>query len=26
VRVMFKPLGGGSLEQYLALIGRDRPD
>jgi hypothetical protein len=30
LRVMFKPLTGGTtggtLEQYLALISRDRPD
>ncbi len=26
IRVMVKPLGGGSLEQYLSLIERDRPD
>jgi ribosomal protein S18 acetylase RimI-like enzyme len=26
LRVMFKPLAGGSLEQYLALVARDRPN
>jgi len=26
IRVMFKPLAGGSLQEYLALIARDRPD
>ena len=26
LRVMFKSLAGGSLEQYLSLIERDRPD
>ncbi len=26
VRVMIKPLRGGTLEQYLALVERDRPD
>jgi GNAT superfamily N-acetyltransferase len=26
LRVMFKPLAGGTLEQYLALVARDRPD
>jgi GNAT superfamily N-acetyltransferase len=26
IRVMFKPLAGGSLRDYLALIARDRPD
>jgi GNAT superfamily N-acetyltransferase len=26
LRVMFKPLTGGTLEQYLALVARDRPD
>jgi hypothetical protein len=26
VRVMFKPLAGGSLAQYLALVERDRQD
>ena len=26
MRVMFKPLAGGSLQEYLALIARDRPD
>lgn len=25
IRVMFKPLGGGSLREYLALIARDSP-
>jgi hypothetical protein len=25
VRVMFKPLNGGSLAGYLALVGRDHP-
>ena len=26
LRVMWKPLTGGTLAQYLALVGRDRPD
>jgi GNAT superfamily N-acetyltransferase len=26
LRVMFKPLAGGSMEQYLTLVGRDRPE
>jgi GNAT superfamily N-acetyltransferase len=26
IRVMVKPLAGGSLEQYLSLIERDRPE
>ena len=26
LRVLFKPLAGGTLEQYLALLARDRPD
>lgn len=26
LRVMFKPLAGGSMAQYLALVERDRPD
>jgi GNAT superfamily N-acetyltransferase len=26
VRVMGKPLAGGSLEQYLSIVPRDRPD
>lgn len=26
VRVMFKPLEGGSLDEYLALVERDRPE
>ncbi|NRF72117.1 GNAT family N-acetyltransferase [Aquincola sp. S2] len=26
LRVMFKPLAGGTLEQYLALVPRDRPE
>ena len=26
IRVMFKPLAGGSLAEYLALVARDRPD
>jgi hypothetical protein len=26
IRVMFKPLAGGSLQEYLALVARDRPD
>ncbi len=26
LRVMFKPLAGGTLEQYTALVARDRPD
>jgi GNAT superfamily N-acetyltransferase len=26
LRVMFKPLAGGTLEQYLAIIERDRPE
>lgn len=26
IRVMVKPLAGGSIEQYLALIERDRPE
>jgi hypothetical protein len=26
VRVMFKPLAGGTLEQYLTLVPRDRPE
>ncbi len=25
MRVMFKPLAGGTLEEYLALVERDRP-
>lgn len=25
IRVMFKPLAGGTLEQYLSLVERDRP-
>jgi len=26
VRVMVKPLGGGRIDEYLALVARDRPD
>ena len=26
MRVMYKPLAGGTLEEYLALVERDRPD
>ena len=26
VRVMVKPLAGGTLPAYLALVARDRPD
>jgi GNAT superfamily N-acetyltransferase len=26
IRVMYKPLAGGSLQEYLALVARDRPD
>ena len=26
VRVMFKPLSGGNLEQYVSLLERDRPE
>jgi len=26
LRVMYKPLAGGTLEQYLSLIARDRPE
>jgi len=26
LRVLVKPLSGGSVEQYLALVARDRPD
>jgi hypothetical protein len=26
LRVMFKPLSGGNLEQYLAVLERDRPE
>lgn len=26
VRVLMKPLGGGNVADYLALVGRDRPD
>ncbi len=26
VRVLMKPLGGGAVAEYLALVGRDRPD
>ena len=26
VRVMVKPLAGGTLARYLTLVGRDRPD
>ncbi len=26
IRVMFKPLAGGTLEQYLSLVARDRPE
>jgi GNAT superfamily N-acetyltransferase len=26
IRVMVKPLAGGTLEQYLSLVSRDRPD
>ncbi len=26
LRIMFKPLAGGTLEQYLSLIERDRPE
>ena len=26
LRVMFKPLAGGTLEQYLSIIARDRPE
>jgi hypothetical protein len=25
IRVMFKPLAGGTLADYLALVERDRP-
>jgi hypothetical protein len=25
IRVMYKPLCGGSIDQYLALVERDRP-
>ena len=26
LRVMFKPLAGGSIAQHLALVERDRPE
>lgn len=26
LRVMFKPLAGGTPEEYLSLVSRDRPD
>jgi GNAT superfamily N-acetyltransferase len=26
VRVLMKPLAGGTVDEYLALVGRDRPD
>jgi len=26
IRVMFKPLAGGSVQEYLTLVARDRPD
>jgi GNAT superfamily N-acetyltransferase len=26
LRIMVKPLGGGALREYLALVARDRPD
>jgi len=26
IRVMMKPLTGGSVEKYLALVSRDRPE
>jgi GNAT superfamily N-acetyltransferase len=26
IRIMFKPLAGGTREQYLSLVGRDRPE
>lgn len=26
IRVMVKPLSGGTIEQYLSLVSRDRPD
>ena len=26
IRVMMKPLAGGNLQEYLALVARDRPD
>ena len=26
LRVMFKPLAGGSMAQYLGLVERDRPE
>lgn len=26
LRVMYKPLDGGTLEEYLSLVGRDRPE
>jgi hypothetical protein len=26
VRVMVKPLDGGTLDEYLALVPRDRPE
>jgi hypothetical protein len=26
IRVMAKPLDGAGLEEYLALVARDRPD
>ena len=26
LRVMFKPLGAGALEEYLSLVPRDRPE
>ena len=26
LRVLVKPLNGGTLEQYLALVARDRPE
>ena len=26
VRVLLKPLQGGTTDEYLALVGRDRPD
>ncbi len=26
MRVMFKPLAGGTIDEYLALVERDRPE
>jgi hypothetical protein len=26
LRVMMKPLAGGTIAEYLSLVGRDRPE